>query len=74
MTKGKLRALKIAEAGSGVKHTHSKKQHQQAIAKGFQTVVDSDDGIPKLAAAEGLRRGGDKTPYLCQLFVPGIKG
>ena len=73
MPQGKLRALEVAEAGGRAEHAHSEKQHQQAITKGFQTVIDGDDGIPKLAAAEGLRRGGDKAPYLCQLFVPCIE-
>lgn len=74
MPQGKFRALEVVEAGGRAEYTHSEEQHQQAIAEGFQTVIDSDDGVPNLAAAKGLRRGGDKAPYLCQLFVPCIKG
>ena len=74
MPQGKLWALEVAESGGRVEHAHSEKQHQQAITKGFQTVIDGDDGVPNLTAAKDLRRGGDKAPYLCQLFVPCIKG
>ena len=74
MPQGKLWTLQITKAGGRAEHAHGKEQHQQTVAKGFQAVVDADDGIPDLPAPECLRRGGDKAPDLRQLFIPCIEG
>ena len=56
MPQGKFRTLQLPKAGCRAKHTHCKKQHQQAVSETYQCVMDADDNCPNLAAAKGFRR------------------
>ena len=70
MTQGKFRALKVPETGRALENANGKKQNQQAISNPHQSVMDAEDSVPYIAAFEGLRRLGQKGPYLGQFVVP----
>ena len=56
--------------GRTLENSNGKKQDQQTISNPHQGVMDTEDGIPYIAALEGLRRLGQKGPYLGQFVVP----
>ena len=70
MPQGKFWTLQLPKAGCRAKHTHCKKQHQQTIAKAYQSVVDTDNDCPDFAAAKGFRRLRHERPDFVQVVIP----
>ena len=74
MAQGKLRALKVPEAGGALKDAHGEEQDQKAVANTYHGGVDAGDGGPNITALEALRRLRQQGPYLGQFAVPVCQG
>ena len=68
-----LWTLDLRKVGGRFHHTDNKEQNEQRIRDGFQPALDIGDCAPYGAAADVLRRGGQKRPDGLHGFRPKVE-
>ena len=68
-----LRTFDLRKVGGRFDDTDNKKQNEQRIRDGFQPALNVGDCAPHSAAADVLRRGGQKRPDGLHSFRPEVE-